>query len=102
MGIGVALGLVRGGGVCRSLYGCVRVRSMLRRPGHRRTLLEDELPDGVAPKLRDLQETFRYASAQGNAGWAWHLARLFAKFSRERDRYGWTIAWVSPIFRLSR
>jgi hypothetical protein len=28
-------------------------------------LLEDELPDGVAPKLRDLQETFRYASAQG-------------------------------------
>jgi hypothetical protein len=56
-------------------------------------LLEDELPDGVAPKLRDLQETFRYASAQGNAGWARHLARLFAKFSRERplrldDRLG--------------
>lgn len=89
MGIGVALGLVLGGDVFRLVFVFGRARLMLRRlviGG----LLEDNLPGGVAPELRELQETFRYASALGNADWAGHLARLFAKFSRERPNTGVT------------
>jgi hypothetical protein len=53
------------------------------RPGHRRALLEDELPADVPLELRGLQEKFRLASAQDNMRWAGHLARLFeAKLGR--------------------
>lgn len=40
-------------------------------------MLEDELPDEAPLQLRELQETFRWASSQGNERWAGHLARLF-------------------------
>jgi hypothetical protein len=47
------------------------------RPGHRRALLEDELPAEAATELRELQAKFRLASADGNERWLGHLARLF-------------------------
>jgi hypothetical protein len=40
-------------------------------------LLEDELPKGTSPELRELQAKFRLASADGNRRWEGHLARLF-------------------------
>jgi hypothetical protein len=40
-------------------------------------LLEDELPDDAPLELRELQEKFRWAAADGNARWVGHLARLF-------------------------
>lgn len=47
------------------------------RPGHRRALLEDELPAEAGTELRELQAKFRLASADGNRRWEGHLARLF-------------------------
>jgi hypothetical protein len=52
------------------------------RPGHRRALLEDDLPPGFPLELKELQAKFRGASADGNARWVGHLARVFeAKLS---------------------
>ena len=47
------------------------------RPGHRRALLEDDLPEGVPLELREVQAKYRQAAADGNTGWMRHLAGVF-------------------------
>lgn len=57
------------------------------RPGHRRALLEDELPAKFPLEIREVQAKFRRASAEGNARWARHLARRFeARIGKEPER----------------
>jgi hypothetical protein len=45
--------------------------------GHRCALLEDDPPDEFPLELPELQEKYRWASADGNTRWMRHLADVF-------------------------
>ena len=88
---------VKGRGGARSGAGRPRLRlaQLVERrrfdafnPRHRRALLEDELPAGMVPELRELAEAYRReAGSHGPAAASW-IAQQFAALVKdpERDR----------------
>jgi hypothetical protein len=51
-------------------------------------VLEDDPDFETFMRLADVQQTYRAARAQGNAGWMLHLAQVFERYAQavtERD-----------------
>jgi hypothetical protein len=87
-------GGVRAGAGRRRVPLAVRVREGsfdASRAGHRRALLEDELPAEFPEYLREWQALYRQAVAKGNLRWALSLAGTFRArveaYNKARRKY---------------